>query len=73
MKVGDITAALYPFALSSLLISHVRAYKTWSEDTFSTLDDIDIQWIIHYLWMVVLVGVVYVYMCATHTPTREKM
>ena len=62
--------ALYPFALISLLISHVRAYKTWSEDTFSTLDDIDIQWIIHYLWMVVLVGVVYVYLCATHTPTR---
>ena len=65
--------ALYPFALSSLLISHVRAYKTWSEDIFSTLGDIDIKWIIHYLWMVVLVGVVYVYMCATHTPTREKM
>lgn len=62
--------ALYPFALISFLVYHVHAYRTWCEDNFSTLDKIDVQWIIHYLWMVALVGVVYIYMCMTHSPTR---
>ena len=62
--------ALYPFALISLLVSHVHTYKTWSEENFSTLEDIDVQWIISYLWRVILVGAVYVYICATHSPTR---
>ena len=62
--------SLYPFVLVALLFTHVRAYKNWCEENFSTLDDIDIQWIMRYLVMVVLVGVVYLYMCVTHSPTR---
>ncbi len=62
--------ALYPFALIPLLITHVRTYKNWCEENFSTLDAFDAQWIVHYLWMVALVGVNYIFICVTHAPAR---
>jgi AraC-like DNA-binding protein len=62
--------AMYPFALLALLLNHMHAYQTWCEENFSTLDDIDIKWIMRYLVMMVLVGVVYVYMCTTHSHAR---
>ena len=62
--------ALYPVVLVCLLFTHVRAYKKWCEDNYSTLDRIDVQWIMRYLVMVVLVGAMYMYMCLTHSPTR---
>lgn len=62
--------SLYPIVLVALLVSHVRAYRDWCEENFSTLDDIDVEWIKRYLVMVVLVGVVYMYMCLTHGPAR---
>ena len=62
--------ALYPFALIPLLITHVRTYKNWCEENFSTLDAFDVQWIIHYLWMVALVGVNYIFICVTQAPAR---
>lgn len=62
--------ALYPFALIPLLITHVRTYKNWCEENFSTLDAFDVQWIVHYLWMVALVGVNYIFICVTQAPAR---
>lgn len=62
--------ALYPFALLPLLITHVRTYKNWCEENFSTLDAFDVQWIVHYLWMVTLVGVNYIFICVTQAPAR---
>ena len=62
--------ALYPFALIAFLVSHIKAYQNWCEENFSTLEDIDVQWLIHYLWMVILVGGVYIYMCVAQSPTR---
>ena len=62
--------ALYPFALLGLLITHMRAYRIWCEENFSTLDDFDVQWIMRYLIMLVLVGVVYLYLCLSHSHTR---
>lgn len=61
---------LYPFALIALLITHVRAYRVWCEENFSTLEDIDERWIIRYLSMMVLVGIVYLYICLTHGHAR---
>lgn len=61
---------LYPFILLALLIHHVRVYSAWCEDNFSSLEDIDVEWIMRYLFMVVLVGVVYMFMCLTHGHTR---
>lgn len=62
--------ALYPFALLALLLNHMHAYQVWCEENFSTLDNIDIEWIMRYQVMMTLVGVVYVYMCTTHSHTR---
>ena len=62
--------SLYPFALLGLLITYVRAYRIWCEENFSTLDDFDVQWIMRYLIMLVLVGVVYLYLCISHSHTR---
>lgn len=62
--------ALYPFALIPLLLTHIRVYKNWCEENFSTLDALDVQWIIRYMWMVVLVSVNYIFICVTQAPAR---
>ena len=60
----------YPVALVSLLFSHIRAYKIWCEENFSTLEDIDVEWILRYMVMLVMVGVVYLYICLSHDHNR---
>ncbi|MBR6017782.1 MAG: AraC family transcriptional regulator [Paludibacteraceae bacterium] len=62
--------ALYPYVLLLLLFTHMRAYRIWCEENYSTLDDIDVRWIIRYCCMLILVGVNYVYMCYSHDHTR---
>ena len=61
---------LYPVALVVLLLSHIRAYRIWCEENFSTLDDIDVDWILRYLVMLTLVGFVYLYICLSHDHNR---
>ena len=62
--------SLYPVVLIALLFTHVRAYNTWCEENYSNLDDIDVEWIMRFMVMTVLVGLVYMYMCQSHHPTR---
>lgn len=61
---------LYPIALVVMLLTHIRAYRIWCEENFSTLDDIDVDWILHYLVMLTLVGFVYFYICTSHDHNR---
>lgn len=61
---------LYPFVLLALLVNDVREYRIWCEENFSTLDDIDVQWIMRYMIMMILVGIVYLYICMDHSHTR---
>ena len=62
--------ALYPYALLVLTLSHIRAYRIWCEDNFSSMDNIDVQWIIRYCIMLAIIGINYVYLCSAHTHTR---
>ena len=62
--------ALYPYALLVLVLSHIRQYRQWCEDNFSTLDNMDVQWIIRYCIMLVLIGLNYVYLCIGNEHTR---
>jgi AraC-like DNA-binding protein len=62
--------SLYPFVLAALLITHMRAYRIWCEENYSTLDDIDVQWIMRYLIMLLMLGVGFLYICLTHDYTR---
>lgn len=61
---------LYPIGLLALLLEHIRRYRQWSEENFSTLDDIDVQWIVRYLIMIVLSGAVFYWLCISDSPTR---
>jgi len=62
--------ALYPIGLFTILIRHIRKYRVWCEDNFSTLDDIDVQWIVRYVMMVMLAGSVFYWLCISHQPAR---
>ena len=62
--------ALYPIGLLVMLIRHIRKYRLWCEDNFSTLDDIDVQWIVRYIMMLMLSGLVFYWLCISSLPTR---
>lgn len=66
----SVVIALYPYVLLALLFTHMRNYRIWCEDNYSTLDDIDVRWLIRYSIMLFWVGVNYVYMCYSHDHTR---
>lgn len=65
-----ILVALYPLALIILLFTHVRKYRLWCEDNFSSLEDIDERRIIRYIFVGFLIVAVYTYMCISHEHTR---
>ena len=62
--------ALYPYILLVFLFNHMHAYHKWCEDNFSSLDNIDVRWIIRYCVMLFIVGINYVWMCSTHYHAR---
>ena len=62
-----ILVALYPIFLLALLFTHVREYKLWCEDNFSSLEDIDEKSIIRFMCVGFLVALVYFYMCVSHS------
>ncbi len=64
---------LYPVVLVVLLITHVHAYRKWCEENYSSLDDIDAQWIVRYLAMLAAVGLSFFYICASDNPNRLFM
>lgn len=65
-----ILLGLYPVFLLGLLFRHVREYRLWCEDNFSSLEDVDEKSIIRFMLVGVMVGVVYLYICVSHSPTR---
>ena len=62
--------ALYPYALLALVLTHIRKYRQWCEDNFSTLDNMDVQWIIRYCIMLSIIGLNYVNICVAHGHMR---
>lgn len=56
--------AIYPVILGVLLMGyHVRAYRKWCEENFSSMERIDVRWIYRYMTMYILLGITYVHMC----------
>lgn len=62
--------ALYPAVLIGMLVSHIRAYRLWCENNYSTMDHIDVQWIVRYLAMVLVMGLSYMYILLSDNPGR---
>lgn len=62
---------LYPYVLLITVLTHIRAYRLWCEQNYSTMDNIDVQWVIRYCIMLFFVGANYVYICSSHDHTRS--
>lgn len=58
-----IILALYPVVLITLLAQHIRHYRVWCEENYSTMDHIDAQWIVRYIIMCLLDGVLFFTLC----------
>lgn len=65
-----VLVGLYPVFLLILLFTHVREYRLWCEDNFSSLEDVDEKSILRFMCVGVLVGLVYFYMCVSHDHAR---
>lgn len=62
--------ALYPYALLALVLTHIREYRRWCENNFSSMDNIDVQWIIRYCIMLAIIGINYTCICIVQDHTR---
>ena len=65
-----ILIALYPVWLMYAGFRNVHMYRQWCEENFSTLDDIDAQWIVRYIIMIMLAALVFYYLCVSDDPAR---
>ena len=65
-----ILVALYPLVLIALLFTHVREYRVWCEDNFSSLEDVDERRIIRYIFVGFVIVAVYTYICISHEHAR---
>lgn len=61
---------LYPLALVLLVVAHIRKYRKWCEENYSSMDHIDAQWLVRYLSMVLIMGGSYLYICFSDNPGR---
>lgn len=62
--------ALYPVLLIVQLLTHVNSYRKWCEENYSSMEQIDVQWIVRYLIMVLVIGVSYIYIALSTNPGR---
>ena len=62
--------ALYPLCLLGILIVQIRKYRLWCEDNFSTMDNIDAQWLVRYIVMLVIAGGSFFWLCVSNDPSR---
>lgn len=62
--------SLYPALLFVLVCIHIRAYRIWCENNYSSMDHIDVQWIVRYLIMMFVIGMSYGYVMISNNPCR---
>lgn len=58
-----IILALYPVVLLCFLSQHIRKYRLWCEENYSTMDHIDAQWIVRYMIMCLIDGALFFTLC----------
>ncbi len=61
---------LYPMAIFFLLCRHIRMYRRWCEDNFSSMENIDAQWVVRYLIMLALLGLSFYFIVFRYVPNR---
>ena len=62
--------SLYPVVLFIMVLTHIRAYRLWCENNYSSMEHIDVQWIVRYLIMLAVLGASYGYMMVSDNPCR---
>lgn len=60
----------YPVVIFFLLCRHIRKYRRWCEDHFSSMDNIDVQWVVRYLIILALLGLSYYFIAFWYVPNR---
>ena len=65
-----VLIGLYPVGLMGVLMAQIHKYRQWCEDNFSTMEDIDSQWIVRYLVMLVIAGGSFFWLCVSSNPSR---
>ena len=65
-----LVIALYPLWLLGILVVQIRKYRQWCEDNFSTMDNIDAQWLMRYIVMLVIAGGSFFWLCVSNDPSR---
>lgn len=58
-----ILLAIYPVLLLGLLISYIRKYRQYCEENYSSMDNIDVQWIVRYIIMYLLDSALFFILC----------
>lgn len=58
-----IILALYPVVSLCFLSQHIRKYRLWCEENYSTMDHIDAQWIVRYMIMCLIDGALFFTLC----------
>ena len=58
-----IILALYPVVSLCFLAQHIRKYRLWCEENYSTMDHIDAQWIVRYMIMCLIDGTLFFTLC----------
>lgn len=65
-----VLIGLYPVGLMGVLLAQIHKYRQWCEDNFSTMEDIDSQWIVRYMVMLVIAGGSFFWLCVSSNPSR---
>jgi AraC-like DNA-binding protein len=61
---------IYPFLIFVTVCVQIRQYRQWCENNFSSMDEIDAQWIVRYLVILFLLGLSYYFICFWYVPNR---
>ena len=62
--------AAYPFVLLAFIVVNIRSYRVYCEENYSSMEDIDVQWVVRYIIMLVILGASYCFLSFARFPTR---
>ena len=65
-----VLLAVIPILWLGLLIFHIRKYRSWCEENYSSMDQIDVQWIWRYIIMYIISGGCYICLSFSYTYTH---
>ena len=62
-----VLLAVLPLMWVGLLAFHIRKYRIWCEENYSSMDRIDVRWIWRYITMYVISGASYIFLSYSYT------